>query len=332
MPGLRPVYEEGGRDSKTFCGVVRFLHVCSVICVHPVVGPVRRIRSALRPGTAMAITSLLTYLNQSSSDDLYQTLRSRQTQTVSVPQASINRYSKETGIEDPGASRFGSASSVSLSNSAKTKLSDTEKEELKAEALKRANAALNRAGLRTPARQTRATAAEETPRPKDDAPLADKVKYNSKLLEKTGPDGKALNQYIAKYFEGAQSKEGQYIQDRLQGLIMRMNSPTRDIQGDIMAQKANAKDGKQVFTLVGKDNARLRIEFTTSADPKTQGALRVTYSGRDIGAVDMRMEKTAPVKPATQPTLTASVEQKRILSSGRLDSTPIYDSKYSGPI
>ncbi|GAB3127568.1 hypothetical protein [Novispirillum itersonii] len=282
----------------------------------------------------MAITSLLTYMNQTSSDDLYETLRNRQTQTVSVPQASINRYSKETGIDDPSASRFGSASSVSLSNTAKTQLSDAEKETLKAEALQRANAALSRAGIRTTAtRQTRNTAATaETPRPKDDAPLADKVKYNTKLLEKTGPDGKALNQYIAKYFDGAQSKEGQYIQDRLQGLIMRMNNPTRDIQGDIVAQRANAKDGKQVFTLVGQDNTRLRIEFTTSADPKQQGALRVTYSGRDIGAVDMRLEKTPAVAPETQPILTASVEQKRILSSGRLDSTPIYDSKYSGPI
>ena len=281
----------------------------------------------------MAITSLLTYLNQSSSDDMFQTLRSRQTQVATSTQTSINRYSKESGIENPKSGNpFGDASSVSLSNSAKTKLSDAEKEALKEEALQRANAVLGRAGIRPSARQTRSATAAEAPKPKDDAPLADKVKYNTKLLEKTGPDGKALNQYLAKYFDNAQSKEAQYIQDRIQGLIMRMNSPTRDIQGDIMAQKANAKDGKQVFTLVGKDNTRLRIEFTTAADPKQQGSLRVTYSGKDIGAVDIQLKKTAAEAPATQPTLDAKMEQKRILSSGRLESTPIYDSKYNGTL
>lgn len=281
----------------------------------------------------MAVTSLLSYLNQSSSDDMFQTLRSRQPQVQAAAQAPINRYAKETGIENPtSADRFGTASSVSLSNSAKSKLSDAEKDALKEEAVKRANAILSRAGIRGSVRQTRGTTTAEVPKPKDDAPLADKVKYNTKMLEKTGPDGKALNQYLAKYFDGAQSKEGQYIQDRLQGLIMRMNSPTRDIQGDIVAQKANAKDGKQVFTLVGKDNARLRIEFTTNADPKLQGALRVTYSGRDIGAVDMQLKKTAPVAPETQPTLDAKVEQKRIQANGRLEPTPIYDSKYTGKL
>lgn len=285
----------------------------------------------------MAITSLLSVLNGSTTqEDIFQTvMRGRNSAAGAAAQVSLNRQTR-TGAAteaEQAVDRFGNASSVSLSAAARNRMTQAEMDTLKEEAIKRANAALGRAGLKVPVRQTRtAQTAAETPKPKDDAPVADKVKYNTKMLEATGADGKALNDFLGKFFEGTTSKEAAYIEDRLQGLLLRMKSPSRDLRIDLMAARSPANEKKNVFTLVDANNNRLRIEYSKGTDGSKEGDLRVTYTGRDIGGVDMQLSKTAPVDEKSKPTLDAQVTQKRISGSGRLDSTPIYDSKYNGPL
>lgn len=164
--------------------------------------------------------------------------------------------------------------------------------------------------------------------PESTAPDAAVQKKVVTALAKGGANGQAFAAALDTVMKDVTTEGAVSVRDQVLGLIAQLKDPTLNSNASSAGSRTTRTGNTSVLTLSGSQGAVLRLESSSnSSDGST--SLRLTYSGKDLGAVDLHVTRGTDAED--KPTLTASVEQRKVLARGRL-SDPVSSDEYNGPI
>lgn len=164
--------------------------------------------------------------------------------------------------------------------------------------------------------------------PESTAPDAAVQKKVVTALAKGGANGQAFAAALDTVMKDVTTEGAVSVRDQVLGLIAQLKDPTLNSNASSAGSRTTRTGNTSVLTLSGSQGAVLRLESSSnSSDGST--SLRLTYSGKDLGAVDLHVTRGTDAEDKA--TLTASVEQRKVLARGRL-SDPVSSDEYNGPI
>lgn len=164
-----------------------------------------------------------------------------------------------------------------------------------------------------------------------------KNRLSQDILGSTGEEGIAVSRSLNQLFEGAQSEQALYIRERLNSLIIRMETPEIDdmLSSSVMNGIRDQDGGKNVsgavFTLVDANNSRLRIEITAGPEGfQREGTLHANWVSDDLGSVELSFSKRPSYEEGEALQAEGMIRQRQMTRPGMLERIPTHESSWEG--